>query len=339
MGGFFMHISKYFLLGGLFFVSANANAVSIYDNSISAANINMLTVELIKNAHHGESLSDFIKRKNLYGTMTRFDEYGDDGSTLDTISKSDYSDSLVQDIWIDGGYINTKANYASALNKERSRFYLATAGFDSLDFDLPTGTIMFGGFFGYINGNAAGFDSKGYTIGLFTRYNYQNLSISAMLDNGALKNDSGVYNFNNDWWNVAVEASWKIRLEKTLYLEPELYFGYNYVKADDQVRIYGDTVSVKNFNFWNISPSIKLVKQISNKWYIGGFAKYINTSGGNGDIVFQGTKYNGIKIKDYTETGINLEYDCDPFVFELNAKKQFGKFDGWLGNINIKYLF
>ncbi len=327
---------KYFLLASVCLASVNAEAVSIYDNSISAININMLTVEMMNQTHHARA----TKNRKIYGTMTRLDEYGDNGSTLKTNDMKDTSnnDSLAKDIWFDASHINTRVDYGTP-GTTRARYYLATVGFDSLDFDLPVGSIMFGGFFGYINGNVAGFDTNGQTIGLFTRYNYKRFSIGTMLNNGATKNNLSMLSFNNGWLNLAIDASWKIKLQKRLYLEPGIYLGYDYVKTDDAIRINGDIVSTDNFNFWNVSPSVKLIQRVSKNWYGNAFFKYTNIQGGKNDINFQNVNYSGINIKDFSEIGISAEYKYNQFVFGSTIKKLMGNFDGVSGDINIKYLF
>ena len=326
---------KYFLFGTMCLASWNVNAASIYDNNINAININMLTIEMMNNTHHAR----VTKNKKIYGTMTRVDEYGDDGSTLKTANKQDrYNDSLAKDVWFDIEHINAQPDYGDHY-KTRARYYLASVGFDSVDFKLPTGSIVFGGFFGYINGNVAGFDSNGQTIGLFARYNYKRFSIGTLLNNGAIKNDFETNGFNNGWLNLAIDASWKFKLDKNLYLEPMVYFGYDYVKTDDKTRLNGELVSMDDFNFWNVSPSVKLVQRVSKNWSGGAFFKYTNINGGKNDIKFQNVNYSGINIKDFSEIGINTEYKYDQFVFGATIKKLMGNFDGISGDINVKYLF
>lgn len=326
------------LLSALMLMPIGANAVSIYDNSIGATNINMLTVDLMKNAKHSDNLSLFLRGKNVYGNMTRIDEYGDDGSTIDRTQNYKYVDVLAQDVWADVDYVNTRMNYKTGLS-DRSRLMVASVGFDSIDFYLNNGSILFGAFWGYVGGRIANFNTDGQTVGLFTKYDYQNFSVAGMIDTGAIRNDLQIYDFNNAWLNVAVDANVKIRLNSTTYLEPTLYFGYTRVTTDDNVRINGDLVMTNNFNFWNIAPSIKFVTQMSDNWYGGAFFKYVNTSDGKNDIVFQNITYTGIDIDNYSMAGINAEYRYNKFVFESTITKQMGTHNGWGGNINAKYLF
>lgn len=329
---------KSWLFIPVFLTPICANAVSIYDNNIGAININMLTVDMMKNAQHSDNLSLFLRGKNLYGNMMRIDEYGDDGSTIDKTQNYKYVDILAQDIWADATYLNTRINYNDNLS-DRSRLTMASVGFDSIDVYLNNGSILFGAFWGYVGGRIADFDTAGQTVGFFTKYTYQNLSITGLIDTGAINNDLQPYNFNDAWLNAAVDASWKIRLNHIMYLQPTLYFGYTHVTTDKNMRINGDLVTTNNFNFWNIAPSITFVTQISDNWHGGAFFKYIHTNDGTNDIYFQNTKYTGLNLDNYSMVGINAEYRYNKFVFESTVTKQMGKYNGWDGNINAKYLF
>ena len=83
----------------------SAKAVSIYDNNMSALNINMLTETFMSYTNHDENLSDYFREFAVYGTMQRLDEYGDDGSTLknnDTIQ----GNMFIKNVWANANHIN-----------------------------------------------------------------------------------------------------------------------------------------------------------------------------------------------------------------------------------------
>ena len=86
--------SSLFILSGvaLLLMANSAHAASIYDNNISALNINMLTDVFMSYTNYGEKMSDLFTKHETYGTMTRLGEYGDDGSTIKTFDSTNSSD-------------------------------------------------------------------------------------------------------------------------------------------------------------------------------------------------------------------------------------------------------
>ncbi len=320
------------------FVSDNTSAASIYDNSASALNINMITHNLMSYTHYGENMSQLFTNKKIYGIMTRFDEYGDDGSTLKLNQIQDESDkSLFKNIWTNVEYINTRAHYAPSFS-ERSRYGLFTIGTETKDIDLTYGDINFGGFIGYITGDMRENDANGNYLGLFTHYNYNDFAITGMINNGSINNNSPLDDFSNAWFNVAADASWKIQIDKTLYFQPSVYAGYAWISSDN-LYINGDNISSKNYTLFNVAPGARFVKNIIGDWYGSISAKYIATFGDGKDIFVNGIKQPGVSIDNYVDAGMDIEYDYNQFVFTGAVHKQIGGFDGWIGNINVKYLF
>ena len=334
-----MSYKKIFSICTALFVCNFANAATIYDNGISALNINMLTQNLMQYAHRGESMSQNFRRKNIYGTMTRLDEYGDDGSTLKTSPiNSSKNSTLFSDVWIDFTHINTRGHYNHANISERDRFYLATIGGDIQNINTKYGDILFGGFINYITGDASSIDKNGNSLGLYARYEYSDFDATVLINNGSINNDSNIDDFTNAWFNVAVDASWKFHIDKTLYFQPQIYVGYNWVSSDS-LYINSDTISSKNFAFFNIAPGAKFIKNIIDNWYGALSVKYMATFGDEKDIYVNDLNAAKIAIDNYTQIDMNIEYDYKQFVFGAGISKQFGGFDGWIGNINAKYLF
>ena len=320
------------------FVSNMAGAASIYDNNASALNVNMLTQNQMSYVHYGENMSQLFANKKIYGTMTRFDEYGDDGSILKSNQITGESDkSLFKNIWANVEYINTRAHYAPNFS-ERSRYSLFTIGTETKDIDLTYGNINFGGFIGYITGDMRENDADGNYLGLFTRYQYKDFDVNVMINNGSVNNDSELDDFSNAWFNVAMDASWKIKIDDTLYFQPSVYAGYAWVSSDN-LYINGDNISSKNYTLFNVAPEARFVKNIIGDWYGSISAKYMATFGDDKDIFVNGIKQPGVSLDNYVDAGMDIEYDYKQFVFTGAVHKQIGGFDGWIGNINVKYLF
>lgn len=334
-----MSHKKIFSIFATLLLCNTANATAVFDNGISVLNINMLTHNLMSYAHYGENMSQDFKTRNVYGTMTRFDEYGDDGSTLKIPPKnSTKNDSLFADVWLDMMHINTKGHYNHTDTSKRNRLYMATVGGDTQKINTEYGDVNFGVFVGSVFGDTESIDALGNSVGVFAHFENQDFDAAFLLNNGSINNNSYVGNFSNAWFNIAMDASHKFRIDKTMYFQPQIYFGYNWISSDN-LYINGDTVSTKNFNLFNIAPGARVVKNIIDNWYGALSVKYMATFGDKKDIYINGARAAKIAIDNYTEIGMNIEYDYEQFVFGAGASKQIGGYDGWAGNINVKYLF
>ena len=100
--------TKLFFIGAIM-APCFANATTMYENNITALNINMLTDTFLSYAHRGDNLADFFQRPNLYGEMTRVDEYGDNGMTVPMKNANAGGDRfLLKNVWADVKHINSK---------------------------------------------------------------------------------------------------------------------------------------------------------------------------------------------------------------------------------------
>ena len=325
------------VFGALLFVSQNSTAATIYDNSATALNINMLTDTFVSYTHRGEKMSDLFSKKSMYGKMTRFDEYGDDGSTLEIFTTTDSDhDPMWGNVWVNAEHINGDLHYDKAT--KHGRFYLATAGASTKSFDINYGNIYIGGFGGYIHSHTANINSNGDVVGIFAHYNFRNLGATVLTDIGALNNDSEHGAFNNSWFNTAAELSAKFNIDTSFIVKPMLYVAYTFVSSDD-LYVNNEVVTSKDFNFLNIVPTLQFIKEISPNWYGTLSAKYVAHFGSDRDIIVGNVKQDGIEIDDYTEIGIDVEHNFKQFVFGGNVHKQIGGFDGISCGLNMKYSF
>mgnify|MGYP007022101616 CR=1 FL=1 len=306
-----MNYKKIFSICTLVCTCGIAYATTVYDNGISVLNINMLTHNLMNYAHRGESMSQNFQAKNIYGTMTRFDEYGDDGSTLKIPPKnSTPSSNLFTDVWGDFTHINTNGHYNHTDTSKHNRLYMTTIGGDTQKIKTDFGDVNFGVFVGSVFGDTSSIDALGNSVGLFARFERGDFDATLLLNNGSLNNDSGTNNFSNAWFNIATDAAMKFRIDETLFFQPQIYFGYNWISSDN-LYINGDTVSSQNFNLFNIAPSARFVKNIIGGWYGALAVKYMATFGDNKDIYVNGLRAAKIAIDNYTEIGMNIEYDYE----------------------------
>ena len=325
-----------FLLTSVFVCSANATPVWV--NNASAIDINMLSEQIMSFTHNSDSLSDFFKRINEYGTMNRLNEYGGDGFDNSAILAShSQKGQLLKGVWIDAKHINANVHYSNH-KSARTRYNLFGFGTTTKDLNLKYGDLSFGAFVAGISGNTAGTDTYGNSLGIFTKYNYKQFDAGLMLNNGSVNNKQEHINFNNAWFNVAMDAHVKFKIDNTLYFQPGIYAGYTWVSSDN-LYIGGQTITSKNSMFLNVAPSARFVKHIIDDWYGAMSVKYVATFNRAHDIYINNIAMDGISVDDYTEISTDVEYNYKNFTFAGAIQKQIGGFDGWAGNIKAKYLF
>ena len=326
-----------FVLPGIMILTANsAGAVDIYSNNISALNINMLSDVFMTYTSHGEKMSDLFSNRATYGTMDRFDEYGDDGSTLETF-KSDTNQSVLKNVWINANHINEHMHYGQNVSKH-GRFNLATVGTTTKDIDLAYGKISFGGFASYINTKLPDFHGNGDAVGFFANYKYNNFGVKTLANIGSLNNGADKMDFNNSWVNLGTDINALFKIDRTFLFRPNVALAYTYVSSDD-LNIGGFTISSKDFNFFNVAPGAAFIKEISPNWYGSFSVKYVTHFGGKNDIEIAGTSFKGLYLDNHTDIGIDVEYNFGHFIFDGAIHKQIGDLDGWSTNINAKYAF
>ena len=332
------NFNLFMLSGALLLVANSANAATIYDNNISALNINMLSDVFMSYTSHGEKMSDLFGKRDIYGTMNRYDEYGDDGSTLKTFEDSATNNqSVLNTVWINANHINEHLHYGQNVS-EHGRFNLATVGMTTQAINLAYGKISFGGFASYINTKMPDFHGNGDAVGLFANYKYRGFGIKALADIGSLNNNADGMDFNNSWVNVATDINTLFRIEPTFLFRPNVSVAYTYVSSDD-LFIGGNTISSKDYNFFNIAPGVAFIKEISLNWYGSLSAKYVAHFGGKNDINIGNNAIRGLYLDNHTDIGIDIEHNFKHLILGANVHKQVGALDGWSTNINLKYAF
>ena len=324
------------LIGALLLMTGSANAAGIYDNNISALNINTLTDVFMSYTNYGAKMSALFRHRSMYGTMKRLDEYGDDGSTIRSETKPKQS-SIFKDIWVNANHVNESMHYGQDIS-ENGKFNLATIGTKIKAIKLKSGSISLGGFASYINAKMPDMHSNGDTVGVFARYRLHKFAATGLLNIGSLNNDANGTKFNNSWANIALGISNNFKIDETFYVRPDVYAAYTFVSSSD-LYINGDKVSSNDYNFFNVAPGLTFIKEISPDWYGSLSAKYVAHFDGKNDINVNNVASEGLYIKNHTDVGIDVEHNFRQFVFGAKVHKQIGGIDGWSTNINVKYVF
>lgn len=332
------NICFFALISALVLNANSAGAITVYDNNISALNINALTNIFMSYTNYGTNISDLFEKDDVYGTMRRVDEYGDDGSTLTTFESHDeYSKSFINDVWANANHFNADIHYGKDIS-EHGRFNLASVGTNTKSIELKYGEISFGGFASYINTKVSDTKSNGAVAGLFSHYTFRNLGAHTLTTIGALNNKDNHVDYNNSWINIATDIYANFKLDYTFYVKPSVYIGYTWVSSDD-FTVNGDYVTTSDYNFLNLAPGLTFIKKITNNWYGSLSGKYIAHFGGDNKIYINGVSQDGLDLDNHTDIGIDLEYHFKQFVFGGNVHKQIGGIDGWNSNLNVKYIF
>ena len=331
---------KILTLAGIILVSSGNQAFAngIYNNNISALNINMLTDTFMSYTNYGTKMYDLFNRSKFYGTMGRFDEYGDDGTTNTGGPQHKNSDFAIDDVWVNANYINGNLHYKNQ-DTQRGRFNLASFGGTTADIDLLYGKMSFGGFATYLNNNAYKMKSVGNAVGIFAKYSYELTDMTLLIDSGTINNRAETStDFHNMWVNTAAGLSTIFRIDNSFLVRPNAYFSYTFVSSD-KFSVNNQEILSTNFNFMNIAPEIQFIKEITPFWYGMFSVKYIAHLNNHKDIRVADKTFDALKLNNHTDIGIDVEHKIDRFLLGIGAHKQMGGFDGWSGNINVKYAF
>jgi len=322
------------VIAGLCLCAGGANAKSVYANSGNVININMLTEQMMSYAHYGENISDFMGTK--YGTMTRVDEYGDDGKNAKAKSKKE--DSLGKAFWVDVKYLNTAVDYSDDVSN-RARIYMGTIGLASKNIDVTEGALSFGAFLGNITSDDFGFTASGFNFGAFSRYKYENMEVVAAVNNGSLSKSSDTSEFSDSWVNLAIDASLNIHVTDTLYIRPKVYYGYNKISAET-MRFGDNVVPGHGYEFVNFAPSLEVFTRLNKNLYMSVLGKYVNVDGAiSQDVYANGVFMDTLSAQKYYELGVKMEYNYKDYVFTGEINKQLAGFDGLGFDLNAKYIF
>lgn len=319
--------------------SGSANAITIYNNNISALNINALTDTFMSYTDYGTNISELFDIDAVYGVMRRIDQYGDDGSTLTTFKsfKPHKSGVFINNVWANANHLNADMHYGKDISKH-GRFNLATVGASTKWIELKYGTLSFGTFASYINTKESSTKSNGAAMGLYSHYIFRNFGAHTLTNIGYLNNNDTHIDYSNSWVNITTDIYANLKLDDTFYAKPSMYIGYTWVSSDD-IRVNGDDVKTSDYNFFNIAPKLEFIKKIANNWFGSISGKYVAHFGGDNTIHVNGISKDSIDLKNHSDVGISVEYDFEQFIFGGNIHKQMGGIDGWNTNLNVKYIF
>lgn len=345
--------------------NASNNFTYQYANGITTSNIVAMQHSIMLNAIHNfeNPKSTYNKQStsyskvidpNLYGKMKLYGEYGDDGTVFakgrnggDT---NDTSLTSLNNIWVSWQHFGDELNF-KGFNKIDSRYDLVMLGLSSDEINLLSGKNKWGVYTGYVGGDQGiipdetDITENGAYIGLLNDYRAKEFRFVGSINIGTLYNSAEINkdltdDFSNMWLGAAFDTIYTIALDDTFFIQPNIYFGYTWIKSADYTSSTGAAIDNTNVSVFEITPGLKFVKKITNEWT--GFAqvKHAILISGGGDIYENGVFINDLPQDNFTEYGIGIEKRVNRFDISANINRRDGSVRyGWGGGINVKYIF
>lgn len=342
-------------------IAGNAFASHLYTNAISAHNIATLQHSIAQTAFasfDGPMARAIARPKKnqtnedpratyghapMYGTMSIYGEYNDDGR-----SGGDNFDprQTISNAWLNWQHIgnNTKFDEIAHLN---SRYNLYMGGLTSGRTKYKLGHTAWGIYSGYLDGNTANThldtDSQGGFFGIYNRFQNKKINISTTVNGGVINNTTdtkfGTDETTNFWVGGIVNTTYNIVMDSTFTLQPNIQFGYTWIKSENYTSTSNDIIQNDAFSMFEITPGISAIKHIGNNWFGEIGVKHVMIIANGGDITVNNTKLVELTNHDFTEYGISLEKAVGPIALRANIGRHDGSRSGWTGGLNFKYLF
>ena len=351
---------------------ANAYAPHVYANTISANNIAAIQHTITQTAFRafGGSMGNAITNTNfstpatktpedpaktygrapMYGTAPMYGEYNDDGSAGRSGGDRYNADAALSNIWINWQHMgdNAKFDDFARLDTKFNTFMLGISGGQT---KFAGGLSKWGIYTGYVGGtqenNSINIDEQGGYFGFYNGNVFGNLGLYATINGGVIDNsadfmDNGGIStdeYTNFWTGGAVNATYNIALDSTFTLQPTLHIGYTWIKSENYTSASGDILENDAFSMFDISPEIRAIKHISNGWFGALHAKYVMIFDNGGDLSINHASVDTLETDNFVEYGISLEKSVANINVHANFGRRDGARDGWIGGLNIKYLF
>ena len=283
----------------------------------------------------------------IYGEMLFYGEYGDDtgiskeesGHSGGDITDSNYN-------WFTWQHAQDKVKLSN-YDKFDSRYDLISMGFANQPLNLDNGFSQFGGFGGLIlareDADTVELTENGGYIGIFQGYNIHRFHITVAGDAGLLFSDAksslGDYDFMNFWAGVAANASYDIVLSKRLILAPGAYAGYTYLYSNGYESDTGHELSLDGSHMIEAAPSLRAILNFNDGWFGAASARYVFNFPYVGDIKVAGATMPDLELKNYSEFELSVHKNAERFGFSATAGYHNGGRTGWMGGIQIRYVF
>lgn len=354
------------LMFALVFGSATATPSHIYSNTITAHNIAAIQYSITQNAFNafmgsmatatqqhvnyatGPATTDNSKiygRAPMYGTASIYGEYNDGMAGRNGGDRTN-ADAALNNIWLGWHHLgdNAKFDEMSRLDTDMETVAFGIAGGQS---KIIGGTSKWGLYTGYIGGTqenqTLSLDEQGGYLGIYNGFLFNKLNLYTTINGGVLSNTAKTTEFSDEytnfWLGGAINATYNIALDSTFTIQPGIQLGYTWIKSENYTSASGDIIKNDAFSMFQIAPALRAIKHIGNGWYGSINAAYTITLDNGGDTSVNDIKISGLETSDFIEYSLSLEKQIQNFTASINFGRRDGGRDGWIGGLNIKYLF
>lgn len=327
-------------------------------NTISAHNIGVIQHSITQSAissfmaapgyiigqHAKQALPD--THTPLYGTAPMYGEYNDDGNTGRNGGDIYNADATLNNIWVKWNHLDSDAKFDdfAKLNTDIDTFMFGISGGQT---EFAGGISKWGLYSGYITSDQENHDIKinenGGFFGLYNGNTFGDLGIYATVNGGVLSNSAdtlfGTDEYTNFWIGGAINTTYNIALDNTFTIQPALHLGYTWIRSENYTATSGDIINNDAFGMLEVSPTIRAIKHIGNGWFGALNAQYVMLFTNGGDTTVNNVGITELESNNFFEYSISLEKAVSNFVMSGHIGRHDGARTGWIGGINIKYVF
>ncbi len=298
------------------------------------------------------AIADTVAKKRttskaqMYGSMPIYGEFNDDGSSIYGRSGGELGRPELNNLWLNWTHYGDDVKFN---NFERldSDYDVAMAGVSGGDFQMIGGIAHWGIFGGYVGGTQENSDIKldegGGFVGLYSGLQLGNYIVSMTVNAGILdttaENLTESNNYSNMWTGAALDMRYNIALDATFTLQSQIYANHTWIRAGNLHTTTGNTIDSENFNMFTVAPGLRAIKHVANNWYGFMGARYTFNFATGGETYLNDVTLPELEIDDYSEYYIGIEKSIDRFSISGTIGRREGGRTGWIGGLNLKYLF
>ena len=350
-----------------FATSAIAAPAHLYTNTVTTHNVATMQQTVIQNAF--QSFAGFMStnthkrpqkyapmpkedpnatygRAAIYGTAPLYGEFNDDGTYGRSGGDSINTNATLNSLWTNWRHTkdNVKFDEFDRIDSKSDVFTFGVAGGQS---EFIGGLSKWGLYTGYIDATQTNsefeIEETGGFFGIYNGNKFGKFGLYTTLNGGVLNNTVntkfGTDEYTNMWAGAAVNATYDIALDSTFTIQPNLQIGYTWIDSDNYTSASGDTIRNDEIGIFQVTPMLRAIKHIGNNWYGSANIQHVMFFDNGTNTVIKKVEQNELNIGNYTEYGITLEKNISNLNLSATFGRRDGARDGWIGGVNVKYVF
>ena len=319
------------------FSSFSGNAYTKLDTQKASCNYGLQKTHEDPTATYGHA--------PMYGTAPTYGEYNDDGRAGRNGGDTFSTNTALSNIWLNWEHLNgnTKFDNFAHLDSKTNIYTFGIAGDTS---DSTPNLSKWGLYTGFIKNQQEtqeiAIKSQGGYFGIYNGNKIGNTGLYFTANGGVLNNKtSAAHNndeYTNFWAGGAINATYDFAMDTTFTLQPGLSLGYTWIRGENYTSA-SNKIASDDFHMFEVTPALRAIKHISNGWFGALNAKYIIPLNKGGKTYVNNTPITTPQADDYHEYTISLEKSVHNFNLYINFGRRDGTYSGWIGDLNIKYIF